>query len=536
MKKIFTFLTFFVLTALVGTAYAWQGRMAGMGKPYGLIEDESDFLTHPAKIASGEGVRYYLDYQFTFTDVIHWRYKLDEVDLLNNNTLFPYRFHSSSVHEYDHDSLMGVAFPLAKGRMGVFFSYDKKMGDFDGHGSYRVFDDAGLPQSKRLNYDMDSRLDNYALSLIYGLPLRCADLGFELGFARRSEDQEGVVRVPAQLGDVSKGSKNYIYGWGSPELSLFPFMIPYDSSYWELFGKVGVEKKLNTCDINWSVRGGYILSSDSENRYEYWFRDPLSDNDNHAKMRGDVRGYRIGSDLWIRHQVNEGLTLPFLVSIDYAHKRRNGEAMGTGENDLIDNHFYRYDHTARTFEVKAGGGVEKKVNTCGRVGAGLYYNYLQNRDDISFFVTGGNLPNNQSEFPLHREHRLILNLAGEQEMSSDFTLRGGLSFFYGWVVADNYKQTRISSDDLLDSFKRKISLDGENWGMEASLGATKKFSCFTLEPFLKAGYRKSDLSGNGKAAFIIPVDGSTDDYLDKMMKKEREEWCLGAGFSLLFGK
>lgn len=111
MKKVSAFLTFFVLMALVGTSYAWEGRMAGMEKPYGLIEDESDFLTHPAKIASsGDRVKYYLDYQFTFTDITHWRYKLDQVDLLHNNALDSWRFNSPSAHDYDHNSLLGVLF------------------------------------------------------------------------------------------------------------------------------------------------------------------------------------------------------------------------------------------------------------------------------------------------------------------------------------------------------------------------------------------------------------------------------------------
>ena len=532
MKKILVILTFFVLMALVGASYGWQGRMSGMEKPYGLIEDESDFLTHPAKIASsGEGVKYYLDYQFTFTDVIYWKYMLDQ-----EGFSFPFRFHSSSDDEYDHNALLGIAFPLAKGRMGVFFSYDKKMGNFDGHGSY----DANDPQPKRLNYDMDSRLNNYALRLIYGLPVRCADLGFELGFAHRGEDQNGTVFVPAQFGDNSKTSKNYIYGWSSPEMSLFPFMLPYDSSYWEVFGKAGVKKKLNAVDIDWSVRGSYLLSSDSENRYEYLFQ--AAEDVNHVKMEGDVRGYNIGSDLWIRHNVNEALNLPFLITVDYAQKRRNGDAMGIGPDDIVDHHFYKNNYMARTFEVKAGGGVERKVNTCGRVGAGLYYNYLQSHDNLSFFVTGSepgeigleHLPNNQNEFPLHKEHRLVLNLADEQEVSSDFTVRGGLNFFYGWVVADDYKQTRISYDtpeNLYNSYKTKYSLDGKNWGVEASLGATAKFCCFTLEPFIKAGYHKLNLDGGGNFVYISP----TQTFFDKM-NKEREEWCFGAGFSLLFGK
>ena len=60
MKKFFVaILMFFVVVALAGTSYGWQGRMDGMGNPQGLIGDESDLLLHPAKIASGEGIRYY---------------------------------------------------------------------------------------------------------------------------------------------------------------------------------------------------------------------------------------------------------------------------------------------------------------------------------------------------------------------------------------------------------------------------------------------------------------------------------------------
>ena len=55
MKKVFVaVLMFFVVVTLAGTSYAWQGRMAGMGNPKGLIGDESDFLIHPAKIVAGQ--------------------------------------------------------------------------------------------------------------------------------------------------------------------------------------------------------------------------------------------------------------------------------------------------------------------------------------------------------------------------------------------------------------------------------------------------------------------------------------------------
>ncbi len=44
--------------ALSGISYGWQGRMGGMGDPYGLVEDESDYLINPAGIAQGQGTRF----------------------------------------------------------------------------------------------------------------------------------------------------------------------------------------------------------------------------------------------------------------------------------------------------------------------------------------------------------------------------------------------------------------------------------------------------------------------------------------------
>ncbi|HJX32078.1 MAG TPA: hypothetical protein VJ624_09560, partial [Thermodesulfobacteriota bacterium] len=333
----------------------------------------------------------------------------------------------------------------------------------------------------------------------------------------RSEKQKEWFRENDHELDV----KNNVWPWEYFDGGFFPFMIPYDSSYWELLGKAGVKKKLNAVDIDWSVRGGYILSSDSENQYENTWEYSPGGHDYHADAKGDVRGYRIGSDLWIRRQVNEGLSLPFLVSVDYTKKDRDGEGRGTGyvDGDPFPGRLYQYEHITRTFEVKAGGGIEKEVKGCGRVGAGLYYNYLQSRDDL-WFDDYGNIYNN-TRYPSNKEHRLVLNLAGEREVCSDFTLRGGLDFFYGWVVSDDYK-SYVSDGDIVD-----ISLDGKNWGIGASLGASKKFSCVTLEPFIKAGYREFDVNGNGS--------WGTGDYRGSM-DKLKTEWFTGAGFSLLFGK
>ena len=64
-KTLFLFMILsFLVFSLAGIAYSWQGRMAGMGDPYGLIMDESDFLIHPAGIAKGKGINFYGNYRF----------------------------------------------------------------------------------------------------------------------------------------------------------------------------------------------------------------------------------------------------------------------------------------------------------------------------------------------------------------------------------------------------------------------------------------------------------------------------------------
>jgi hypothetical protein len=69
-----------LVIAFAGVSQAWQERMGGMGDAYGLLQDESDFLTHPSQIAQGGGVRFYGDYRFTYTDVMDWDYDLDRLD------------------------------------------------------------------------------------------------------------------------------------------------------------------------------------------------------------------------------------------------------------------------------------------------------------------------------------------------------------------------------------------------------------------------------------------------------------------------
>ena len=101
MKKFLTFclLLLFLFIAPMASE-AWQGRMAGMGDPYGLLEDESDLLIHPGKLAAGKGVRFYGNYCFNYTDIIDWTYNLDEFDALGQK-LPNYGSSHSAVAAYD---------------------------------------------------------------------------------------------------------------------------------------------------------------------------------------------------------------------------------------------------------------------------------------------------------------------------------------------------------------------------------------------------------------------------------------------------
>ena len=96
------------LTLAAGPGFGWQGRMAGMDYPTGLVEDESDFLIHPAGIASGKGTNYYGGYTFTYD-------RTPECDFHTSivGDPVPLKFDADG-HELRHEGQAGLAFPLGK--------------------------------------------------------------------------------------------------------------------------------------------------------------------------------------------------------------------------------------------------------------------------------------------------------------------------------------------------------------------------------------------------------------------------------------
>jgi len=485
-----------LVIALAGMAQAWQGRMGGMGDPYALVQDEADFLTHPAKIAKGEGVKFYGDYRFTYTDVMAWDYHLDRFTTAGVlNGLFHY---DTSGQEFKHNALVGAGFPLGPGRMGLFFTYDGIRGDYDGHE-----DVLGL--SHFTEYDLKSDLDNFALRLLYGLPLGSLKLGGEVQFAYRQEENKNDM----------PGYVNYTLGTQIPERNLTPFQLPYDSKYWEALLKGSLEGKVGLLDLEFTLRGGFIFAGD--NNFTLTQTTIIIHDGS-----GDVTGWRIGGDVWARYPLATDLTLPILVRLDYQEKEREG----VGQRFDGSANVYPYDTQERSLHFTIGGGVDKEIGKGARIAAGIYYNHLEGEYDFDLKEVLGVVVGqewNHSGYPASVENQVMLRLAGEFELTPAVTLRMGLVPFYGWVKEDYTFKYGTSYID-------KTALHGDHWGIGASLGGTIKFKPITLEPFVNFNYQQLTLDDDGGER--RDSAGTITNLWE--MDKTRNEWSIGGGVSILF--
>jgi hypothetical protein len=256
----------------------------------------------------------------------------------------------------------------------------------------------------------------------------------------------------------------------------------------------------------------FIFGGDNDFDYALISVDSLN-------LNGNVSGWGIGSDLWLRYPLNDGLTLPFLVRIDYQEKTRDGDGSGVGA--LIAGIDFDYEHKEKLFKIEVGGGIDKELGSSTRIAAGLYYNYLQGADEIR--LDRSNIPLSYNyDSPASTEHRIVVRLAGEHELSPMVALRMGLNFFYGWVQDDyNY------FNPLFLPIGERGALAGNRWGIKASLGGTIRFKPVTLEPFIAGGYQSLNLSGDYVlTGMMIPALYKRDDT--------RDEWSIGGGLSVLF--
>jgi hypothetical protein len=302
--------------------------------------------------------------------------------------------------------------------------------------------------------------------------------------------------------------------------------LPYDSRYWEALFKGSLEGKVGPLDLEVTLRGGVLFGGG--NKYTYELQVPIGTPTYSFDLNGDVTGWRIGGDLWARYPLANGLSLPFLVRVDYQEKTRDGD----GPGQLIYNGFsFAYKNQEQCLGITVGGGVDKELSKGARIAAGIYYNYFQGKNDIVFNDVlppslGGGWEINDYSYPDSTEHQIMLKLAGELELTPAVTLRMGLAPFYGWVK-ENFKSSWISSSGM--GYTDDVPTDGYHWGIKASVGGTIKFKPITLEPFINGGYQRLHLKGDGDRAGW----GGVSSYLFEM-SKDRNEWSIGGGFSIKF--
>jgi hypothetical protein len=268
------------------------------------------------------------------------------------------------------------------------------------------------------------------------------------------------------------------------------------------------------------MRGGFIFSG--ENKYNATTIFPAGAPD-FIKTDGDVKGWRIGEDLWLRVPLSEGISLPFLVKADYQKKTRGGDGIGDGFTPFGN---VNYTNVEKTLQIEAGGGIDRELCRGTRVAAGIYYSYLQNKNnfDVTWFEGVNRIDIDYSNSPDRRENQVILKLAGEKELSPIVDLRMGINFFYGWAE-ENFRYNLRTSASPFVSVSR-TSLDGYHWGLGASMGGTVKLDRFSLEPFIAGGYQKMNLKGDGFETVYIPGILKGD--------KVRNEWSIGGGLSIKF--
>jgi hypothetical protein len=434
---------------------------------------------------------------------------------------WPYR---GSGDEWEHNGLIGAAFPLGAGRMGLFFEYAGKRGDYDGYEKNRVTRDIMALNT----YQLESDLDAVALRLLYGLPMGGVKLGGEMQFAYRREKNETFYKF--MLGKNQTWT-NEPFSGNAPEANLFLFMIPYDSRYWETLLKGSLEGMIGPVKIAFTLRGSFTFSVDNEYKTFYYDQQTFD-------MDGDVKAWRMGGDLWLRYPLAENLSLPFLLEIEYQKKTRDGDGQYSYSDTF---HVNDYRNRESAFQMKVGGGVDKEFVKGTRIAAGIYYNLLRTKNTFvindTLFVINDNHGHprvaDYNKYPDHREHQMILKLSGEKRISPIVALRMGLNFFYGWVKEDfKYDFETPGSDmDFYMRINSNTSLDGCHYGIGAWMGGTMKFERFSVEPFFGGGYQKLKMTGDGSITNIFDY-GNAPHILDE--DKARKEWSIGGGISIKF--
>lgn len=496
MKKkslsLFAAVVFIVCLALPSSA--WQGRMAGVGDAAGLIEDESDYLIHPAQIASGKGFNAYGHYRLGYNKTTKWDYSANAPSV---GVTYPY---SSDGHQWTNNVLLGSAFGLGAGRMGVFFDYTGARGKYTGEERYNGFWGPGYN-----TYELKDRLDEFALKVLYGVPVGAIKLGGELQIAYRSEEQETFLDTGLAF------YRNFPWAAeDNPAWDLYPFLIPYESKYWEAQGKVSAAGMVGRMKYAFTIRGGVPFATD--NAYQTEWGGGMYD-----RGEGKVKGFHAGADFWLRVPMSERLALPFVVSAGYKTVKRDGDHFYAADS------WFAYEQEAKNFFVKVGGGADFTPAPGRKIAAGLYYDYLRTRQNVRFedvYPAPVFYVDNYTDMPDSGEHRLTLRVLGETEVCARTILRGGFNAFYGRVASD-FAYAAI--DNLGPYNPLAVSVNGWTAGVNAALGASLKLNPVVLEPFINVGYTTYKTSGDGSVG-TIPAQ----------VEIRKDGWQVGGGLAVKF--
>jgi hypothetical protein len=334
-------------------------------------------------------------------------------------------------------------------------------------------------------------------------------LGGEIQIAYRNEENENYFN------DSLLAAKNFPWiAENAPAINLFPYMIPYNSQYWEALGKLSAEGIVGTMKYAFTIKGGFPFSSKNEYNYNENGFHTSGQEDN--SLDGNITGWNIGADTWLRFPVNNNMTLPFLLSVGYKQVKRDGTGISNYASTAS------YENETKDIFVKVGGGLDYIPAQGVKLAAGLYYDYLYTQQDMSIsdILIASFYYDNDSDMPKQSEHRVTLKAAAEKEFSSTFTLRGGFSIFYGRASSDY----SYSAYDNSGSYPVvTVSTSGYNMGVNASVGATWKIDKVSLEPFINGGYIKYSTSGDGLY-----------DTTAVAVNFDKTNWIIGGGLSLKF--
>jgi len=507
------------ITILSFPAFAWQGRMAGMSDPTGLVYDESDLLVHPAKVADGQGVAYYSYYKFLYRDVsnLDERISGNYLNLLyrtSTPSLFLPLDYRSSGDQSENEALIGAAFPLGTGRMGIFFGYSGLRGDVDGS-----FVAGGTGARQFLTFGSphyDTSMDNFNLRVLYGLPLGSTlKLGAEVQIAYQQEDN----KITEQFTHRDFWFQGTSSDTNSIWQTLYTHIPTRDSGFWELNVKSGLEADCGPGSLAVTIYGGRIFTSTNE----WVFSTDVWNGD----LRGDVEGWKIGGDIWYRYKVNDRLAIPLLFRAKYQSR----EYLTSGD---VGGLFTTTDDLENQLNIETGGGLDYTFAGGLRLAGGLFYEFVNSDNQLRrtdaydstspIFDIGSLAPS-----PEAAEHRIKFRLAAEQPINNALVLRGGLEFFHGWLSED-FPFTLGDLETPGYIFYTQAAPEGDHWGILGSIGFTANCGSFTVEPFVQGGWQSISLKDD---ALTIERYAELIQNTWKI-SKDREETIIAAGISVRF--